>query len=127
MQKRAGGNKIIMLCLWIQNRLLPYRTGELPLSVSQLIRRHLRSCKHCQAALDALEAAWSSGRTLIATSAEPPAQLESRIMDVIRVLPAPKPRRVGLTRLMYFLVALTLLLVGGLAVFAAVHYHLMHP
>jgi hypothetical protein len=116
-----------MMCLWIQSRLLPYRTGELPLSVSQLIRSHLRSCKHCQAAMDALEAAWSSGRTLIASSAEPPAQLDSRIMDVIRVLPAPKLKRVGLTRFMYILIAFALLLLGGLVVFAAVHFHLMQP
>ncbi len=77
--------------------------------------------------MNALETAWSTGRSLIASNAEPPVHLDRKVMDVIRVLPAPRDDNNNIAKMTRILAAVFLLLLGGILVIVAIRLHMLRP
>ncbi len=77
--------------------------------------------------MNALESAWATGRSLIASNAEPPAHLERKVMDVIRVLPPPRAENTSILKVSRIVAAIVLVLIGGILVIAAIRLHIFKP
>jgi hypothetical protein len=79
-----------MKCSKVQNKLLLYQERALPMTESEAIKRHIRSCVCCSAVASELAELERIGGFALATSVTAPSSLDSRVMAAIRA-PSPPP------------------------------------
>jgi len=75
-----------MTCTWVHERLLLYLAEELSPTESARIVDHLAGCRDCNAALNELAASRDILREMIRTTAQPPASLDTRILQRVQSL-----------------------------------------
>src|SRR5436309_15135827 len=79
-----------MRCARIQDWLLLYHSGELPPPQAAAVARHLERCAACAALVETLAETAEQVDGSLATTLEPPASLDRRVMEAIRRMPAPR-------------------------------------
>ncbi len=74
----------MILCMFVQPKLLLYSSNETSTSIKMLISSHLRGCKRCQQALEQLKKTTSAVKDFMSIDVSPDIDLDIRILESIR-------------------------------------------
>lgn len=81
----------MIICDWVQNRILAYLDGEIGGIRSGVIRQHIAGCKRCQKAIEMLRRAQQVVSSALSTPVAAPGSLTVRVMAAVRSLPPEPP------------------------------------
>jgi anti-sigma factor RsiW len=84
----------MVICGWVQNRILAYLSGEIGGARGGFIRQHIAGCKHCQKAIEMLKRAQQAVNAALSFPVTAPESLTARVMSAVGDLaPEPPDRR----------------------------------